>query len=81
MCPLKNFDIRWYYNIYKLSQKNYLKVFRLQKTTPVDNYGGEGVENGTQPLFFPNGGHFRKNNLDWMKINQKRKIYMVVLIS
>ena len=41
MCPLKNFDTRWYYNIHKLSQKTYLKkIICLQKTTTVDNYGG-----------------------------------------
>ena len=39
MCPLKNFDTRWYYNIHKLSQKNYLKFFGFPKTTSIDNYG------------------------------------------
>ena len=53
-----------------------LKFFGLQKTTTVDNYGG-----GTPTPLFPNRGHFMKNNLDWMKTTQKRKIYMVVLIS
>ena len=77
MCPSKNFDTRWYYNIHKLSQKNYLKFFGLQKITTVDNYGGGS--NGPQPPLFPNRGHFRKNNLDWMKTSLKRKIYMVVL--
>ena len=79
MCPLKNFDTRWYYNIHKLSQKNYLKFFGFQKISTVGNYG-RGF-NGPQPPLFPNRGHFRKNNLDWMKTSQKRKIYMVVLIS
>ena len=78
MCPLKNFDTRLYYNIHKLSQKNWLKFIGLRKTTTVDNYGGS---NGPQPPLFTNRRYFRKNNLDWMKTSQKRKIYMVVLIS
>ena len=49
MCPLKNFDTRWYYNIHKLSQKNYLKFFGLQKTTTGDNYEGSNPN----PLFSP----------------------------
>ena len=40
MCPLKKFDTRWYYNIHKLSQKNHLKVFGLQRNTTIDNCGG-----------------------------------------
>ena len=67
MCPLKNFDIRWYHNMHKLSQKKYLKFFVLQKTTTVDNYGTGGGGNGPQPPLFYKIGHFRKNNLDWMK--------------
>ena len=51
MCPLKNFDTRWYYNIHKLSQKNYLKCFGLQKTTTVDNYRGGPVD--PNPFFSP----------------------------
>ena len=41
MSPLKNFDTRWYYNIHKSSQKNYLN-FGFQKTATVDNYGERG---------------------------------------
>ena len=48
---LKNFDTRWYYNIHKLSQKNYLKLFGLQKTTTVDNWGGSPMD--PNPLFSP----------------------------
>ena len=71
MCPLKNFDTRWYYKIYKLSQKHYLIFFGLQKNTFVDNYGGGS--SGTHPPFFTNREHFRKNNLDWMKTIKKEK--------
>ena len=52
MCPLKNFDTRWYYNIHKLSQKNYLKFFGLQKTTTVEDYAGGGPMD-PNPLFSP----------------------------
>ena len=45
MCPLKNFDTRWYYNIHKLRQKKYLKFFGLQKTTKVEDYGGAESDN------------------------------------
>ena len=48
MCPFKNFDTR-YYKIHKLSQKNYLKFFDLQKTTTENNY--EGVEWTPTPSF------------------------------
>ena len=74
MCPLQNFDTTWYYNIHKLSRKNFLKFFGLQKTITIDHYGGGGGLMDPNPLF-------RQNNLDWMKAIRKRKICMVVLIS
>ena len=51
MCPLQNFDTRWYYNIHKLIQKNFLKFFGLQKTTTVDNCEGSPMD--LNPLFSP----------------------------
>ena len=72
MCPLKNFDTRWYYNIHKLSQKNYLKYFGLQKTTTVDNYGGSPME--PIPFFSPTEHILGKLTSTESKLVKKEKI-------
>ena len=74
MCPLKNFDNRWYYNIHKLSQKNYLKFFGLQKTTTVDNYGGKGGPMDPNPLFPQTEAISGKISYNEWKLVKKEKI-------